>query len=289
MRKPVNIENQEDVEFLTALFEKMALREDRRRQAESKVFSPSALASCLRHVYLNRNHESLGIEAVLPPRIEPNFYFATGNFLHVKWQFVLYKMDKHYPDKVFQLVDVERSVISKRGDHGGTLDAIVRLYGVLHPVDFKGLNVRSFTEITRGNMPFGYSMQLADYMVLYNSERGRKTEPMQTGLLIAENKGGPTNGYPIALHETEIAYIDWKPEINLRLEVLRASEEANLIPEPECTGTTTLQFQGCPFKKFCRDEVKQIEAKRRSDESSNPSEYRLATPRTNRSRRRSKR
>jgi hypothetical protein len=293
LRRPVNIDSDEDVEFLTELFEKMLDREDRRRTPESKVFSPSSLSYCLRQVFLQKHHEEMGIPAILKPRIEPNYYFLTGNFTHIKWQFLLYKMHVQLPDDVFQLVGVEVPVLSKRKDHGGTIDVLARIHNKLYPIDFKGLNVRTFGEITRGIMPVQYAVQAADYMVLLNSSKeirsldlifGDRGPVFDKALIISENKGGPTASQPAALTETVIEITEWRRVIQKRLGVLREHEQANSIPDPECTSTKTLQFQGCPFSKFCREEVKVIE-QRRSAESSNSEDIRVAIPSGQRNRR----
>ena len=106
MLKPVNIESDEDVQFLTDLFQTMAERENRR--SSDRMFSPSALASCLRQVYLLKHHDDLDIPKLSPVKREPNFYFLNGNFLHVKWQFALYKMEKAIDDpKVFHIIGFE--------------------------------------------------------------------------------------------------------------------------------------------------------------------------------------
>jgi uncharacterized protein YjhX (UPF0386 family) len=277
MRMPVNIESQEDVDWMHDLLEIMVDREER-RNAKAKVFSPSALASCLRQVYLLKHHLELGIEKLAEVRIEPNYYFLTGNFLHLKWQFALYKMEKRINDPdIFQLLGVEVAITSKRNDHGGTVDAIALVHGVPYIIDFKGLNVRSFGEITRAFVPHQYEVQLSDYMLLWNSMRKRPYPfNIKKALLIAENKGGPDAKHPIALHEHVIGFKEHLPEVQLRLEVLRDHEKENEIPAPECITTKGFQFAGCPFQKFCKKEVKEIEASRRA--SSSDSQLKVARP-----------
>jgi hypothetical protein len=286
MLKPVNIESDRDVMFLTQLLKKMADREDRRRDPNVKVYSPSALASCLRHVYLKRNHTALGITPVYRPRVEPNFYFLNGNFLHIKWQFALWKMAQIYSDpSVFRLVGVEIPILSKRGDHGGTVDAIVSILGENYIVDFKGLNVRGFGEITRGFVPLDYQMQLRDYMMLWNAQPQHMADEnfIKKSLLMVENKGGPDPKHPLALHEVLISYN--AAEVKGRLKTLREHEAAEEIPKPECTSVNSFQFQDCPFAGYCREEVKVIERKRRKADSKNPTQYRIAIPEKRRNRR----
>lgn len=279
MLKPVNIETEDDVKFLTGLFSVMAEREQRRNK--TPMFSPSSLASCLRQVYLLKHHKQLGIEKSVPLRREPNFYFLHGNFLHVKWQFVLYKMEKAINDpQVFEILGLEVPIQSKRGDHGGTADVVASVYAEPYVIDLKGLNVRTFGEITRGQNPPSYEVQLADYMVLWNSQRGINAPAFKINkaLLLSENKGGPDSKHPIALHESVIDLEDFKPEVKKRLDTLREYEAQKEIPPPECTSTGTFQFSGCPFAKFCKKEVQAIQYERRIADAERPAQVKVARP-----------
>lgn len=285
MTRPVNIESQADADWIHALTETMIEREERRRLDE-KVFSPSALSECLRYIYFAKNFKELGIPKVFTSRVEPNFYFLTGNFLHIKWQFALYKLDKITDDDDFKLIAVEYQVISKHGDHGGTIDVLCEVDREPLIVDFKGLNVRDWGRIARNEIPHAYRIQCADYGMLYNASKERPTGKVKRTLLIAENKGGPTNDYPAALTESEINVRENLPEVRARLEVLRTHEKENTIPQAECVSTHTVQFLGCPFRKYCKEEVQAIERERKSADS-NSKKHRLAVStrrRANRSR-----
>ena len=277
MVKPVNIESDEDVAFLTGLFQTMAEREQRRNG--KAMFSPSALASCLRQVYLLKHHKQLEIARKVPLRKEPNFYFLNGNFLHVKWQFVLYKMEKAINDpQVFEILGMEVAIQSKRGDHGGTADVVAAIHAEPYIIDMKGLNVRTFGEITRGYNPESYEVQLSDYMILWNSQKPKPAYRIEKAILLSENKGGPDSKHPIALHEAVIEIEDHKPEVKRRLEVLRHYEAKEEIPEPECVSTGTFQFSGCPFSDFCKKEIQQIQYERRIAEARSPSKVKVARP-----------
>lgn len=288
-QSPIEIESDEDVEWIAGLLRRMVERQNNRVNG-APVFSPSQLSECLRYVYLLRNHKRLGIARAKNMKVEANYYFFTGNFTHIKWQFALYKLDLALPDEIFKLHGVEVPITSKRKDHGGTVDALASLYNDPCVIDFKGLNVRTFGEITRGNLPPQYAVQLSDYGMLYNSQR-KNGNRITSGLLISESKGGPVTGFPVALHETEVEIETHLPEVRGRLEVLRAHEQEDSIPKPECTSTQTFQFQGCPFRKFCREEVKEAQRKRERIERKNATKLRVAQPqrsRSNRSRRNSK-
>lgn len=277
MFKPVNIENQDDVDFLASLFEVMTKREQARKT--KRMFSPSALASCLRQVYLLKHYEELGIEKREPMRREPNFYFLNGNFLHIKWQFALYKMEKHINDpEIFEILGMEVPIQSKRGDHGGTADVIAAVHCVPYVIDLKGLNVRTFGEITRGYDPPQYQVQLTDYMMLWNAQRPTPPYRIEKALMLSENKGGPDAKHPIALHESVIDLADFKPEVKRRLDTLRLHEAEEEIPAPECTSTGTFQFSGCPFSGFCKKEIQRIQKERRIAESRTSSKVKVARP-----------
>jgi len=203
---------------------------------------------------MTRNYEGPRIRQT---RIEPNFYFLTGDWLHVKWQFVLHKMDREGVEG-FRLIDCEIPVTSKHGDHGGTMDAAIEIHNEAFAVDFKGLNVRAFRDATMGKVDPAYLIQLADYIMLWNSiTHGQKK--IERGLLVIENKGGPDPSRPAALTEIAVTAKDFRPEIRMRLEMLREHEKANTYPPPSCETVNGIQFQGCPFRKFCREEVRAIQ------------------------------
>jgi hypothetical protein len=144
-------------------------------------------------------------------------------------------------------------------------------------VDFKGLNVKDFGRIVREEAS-GYEIQLADYMMLYNSQLHRSSR-IEKALLLAENKGGPDNNHLIALHETMVELSDWKRLVRHRLGVLREYEAEKEIPPPECTTVNGFQFQSCPFRKYCKTEIQKIQAEQKRSESSN-GQYQIATPKT---------
>jgi len=274
-QRPVEIESDDDVLWITELLHEMVERQ--RRRQNNPLFSPSQLSECLRYVYLLKHGKTLEIPKSQSVRIEPNFYFFNGNFLHLKWQFALYKLDKYVADpKIFRLHGCEVPIVSKRKDHGGTVDAVCSIYEEGYIVDFKGLNVRSFGQIAMGQIPPQYAMQLCDYGMLANSQRG--SSKITNALLVSENKGGPDPKHLIALQESVIPIETHLPEVRRRLGVLREHEESNVIPEPECQSTKTIQFLGCPFRKYCREEVKANEQRRREVENRNAAKPTIAVP-----------
>jgi hypothetical protein len=297
LKMNIGIETEADANFLFALAMKQVEREKIRKSGGS-VYSPSGLASCLRRVYLGAHWKELGFDRVELPSIEAHFYFLTGDFIHLKWQFALYKLSMIDPD--FTLIDVEVPVISKRGDHGGTIDVVCLNEGELQLVDVKGLNRRGFYSVDEQRTSIHYRIQLTDYMMLWNSgvthglikptpamkeEFGWDAFPkVYKGIILAENKGGPDSGHPAALTEQVVKLKDSLPDVRNRLELLRAHEEEKTLPEIECRSTKGIEFQGCPFADYCKKEIKAVE--RADAKSDDATEYRVAQPkRSNRSRR----
>jgi hypothetical protein len=282
LMKPLNIESEDDAGFVRHLLSKQIEREKSR--SLNNFYSPSALSSCLRQVYFARNHKELGIKRKAVTRMDMNYYFLTGNWLHLKWQFALFKLNKALPWDVFSLWGLEVPVVSKHGDHGGTADAICAIYEKLYVIDFKGVNVRTFGQAVLGNVQMSYKVQISDYVMLANVDRNIKAPKIESGLIVFENKGGPDSKHPIALHEVEVPVKDYLPEIKFRLGRLREHEKEETTPPPECSSIGETQFLGCPFRDECRSEVKKIQ----SANSSDSKKHRVAVPtkrRANRSKR----
>ena len=288
--KPVEIESDEDVEWIEQLLRRMVERgQDRTHRP---LYSPSQLSSCLRHVYLLKHHRELGLQRVGTRSASAHYYFFTGNFLHLKWQFALWKLEQAINDpSIFLLHGVEVPIISKRKDHGGTVDALASIYEIPRIIDFKGINVRSFQEISRGYIPDNYSLQLSDYGMLFNAAARNGDPKISSALLVSENKGGATPKLPLALQETEIQIETHLPEVRSRLKELRRYADEKTLPPPECGSTGIVQFKGCPFRKFCKEEVQEIERQAKRTARKNAAGLSVAVPKrrgNNRSRRNSK-
>lgn len=295
----IEIETDDDVAFINDLNRKGIERERLREEGyknNQMVFSPSSLAKCLRRVYLSKRHQDMGLERIDLPNIGAHSYFFTGDWIHLKWQFALYKLNKLMGDD-FILLDVEMSVMSKHGDHGGTIDALALIYGEPFVIDVKGLNVRGFQKVAYGDVQEDYRIQTADYIMLLNAQRGwpideswkdvlkMDTFPkIKRGIILAESKGGPDAKHPAGLTEWIVNADENIPEVRLRLAELRKHEQANTVPHPECVSTRTVQFTGCPFADYCKKEIRAVE--RASAASKDATEFRVAAPtRGNRSRR----
>lgn len=290
-RKPVEIESAEDVAWIEQLLHRMVERQNNRNF--KPLYSPSQLSECLRYVYLLKHHKELGLVRVGSKSASAHYYFFNGNFLHLKWQFALHKLEEAINNPaIFQLHGVEIPIVSKRKDHGGTVDALCSIYEEPSVVDFKGINVRSFQEIARGFVPVTYTLQLTDYGMLFNAASKNGDDPkISSALLVSENKGGADAKHPLALQETEIRIETHLPEVRSRLKELRKYAEKEEVPPPECTSTGIVQFKACPFRKFCKEEVQAIERAARRTARKDAEGLSVAIPkgrRNHRSRRNSK-
>lgn len=286
MKNPVGVDTEADADFMFNLMMKGVLREEE-RVTKLIRFSPSALASCMRKVYLSRNYKKHGIEKVKIIRPSANSIFLNGDFLHLKWQFVIYKLAETMPDRVriLEIDDVEPrgfevGVSGRTGDHGGTLDIAIEIDGVPYIVDAKGLNVRSFQKISRtSETPGDYRIQLADYMMLANSDKKLNLDfKFEDGLLLVENKGGADYNHPLAITEVHVGLSENIGEVKARLGVLREAESKEEIPRPECESVHGFQFTGCPFNGFCKAEVKEIAKRNKATDNRNAAKFSVAVP-----------
>jgi hypothetical protein len=274
LKWPVRIENEKDVNFIREMLHKNIEREDR-REGEEKVYSPSALSECLRKVYLTKNFKKLDIPKVFSPNMSTNFYFEMGEWTHLRLTYRLWKLAQEFPE--VEILDFERPVISKRKDHGGTIDVVVAVNDEPLIVDWKGVHVGDFGKFTRGSPPIHYTVQVVDYLWLARLDKNFPWK-VERALLIAENKGGPNPQFPVALHETVLEIEDHLPELKVRMGQLRGYETKKEIPPPECVSTRSIQFQSCPFQKYCKEEVKEIQRANNLDANG----YQVAVPKRRR-------
>lgn len=248
---PVDISSPEDVKFLTELQTKMMHREEDRRTEGLGVFSPSSLGdSCVRKSYLTR-HAVRPEGAPSPYDFRSHYFFMTGNFLHIKWQFALYKMERYIANsKIFHVHGYEIGVKSKRGDNMGTIDVVASVYEEPFVIDFKGLNTWSATRVGYGKIPVGYKSQVGNYLVLWNSQKDKPFR-IERGLLVVEDKSGAKD----ILQEAVITLERNGRRVRNRLELLREYEANGEMPPPLCKSLKDRNFTGCPFRGICREEV----------------------------------
>lgn len=285
-------EDAEDFRFMEMLVKARALP---RRKG---VFSPSMLGSCMRQAYFAKR----GVEKHQAPNPRANGYFLNGNFIHFKWQFAMWKAHRagklelvtvpidHEVALLFGLEaqgvisgadrdawvsaldfygDGTRPGVEVRvidGEYGGTLDVVAVIPEQLrlptYVIDFKGINVIDFQRQLKKGAPAKYRKQIVGYCKQAEKVLGLKIEG---GLLVSENKAGPDNSAsasPLALHETLVPIEKYENEVARRLRTLYFHDDKNDTPPPECVSTAHMQFQECPFSRFCRAEVREIQKER---------------------------
>ena len=287
----VRVETEDDYRFIEMLLRARALP---RRKG---VFSPSMLASCKRQVIFSKR----GVEKIQPRDPQTNGYFFNGDWVHAKWQFALWKAHQagflelvrvpaERRDLAWETGDAElgpwRWAVEVRvvdGDYGGTIDAIVEVSPEGRAretfiVNFKGIVQYDFMRTIKNGVKREYRQQIVGYGKLANSVLGLDIEDC---LLISENKGGPINGgSPIALHETRVPIAEHEGEVARRLRTLRHYDAKDETPAAECVSTQHMSFQGCPFSRFCRDEVLvvQREREKKARESAKAKTAKVARP-----------
>jgi hypothetical protein len=253
-------EDDEDFGFLDMLVRVRA------QERAKGVFSPSMLGSCLRQAWFSKRGE----EKLLAHSPQTNGYFLTGNFIHFKWQFAIWKAHRagllslYYVDagelateEMLLRPAVEVRVID--GTFGGTIDVIVvleTLQGKPRVVDFKGVNLIDWQRTVKNGAPLAYRRQIVGYSDL--AERALGVE-FGDPILISECKAGPVSGIPspLALHETIVSRDEWRGDVKRRLKTLRWYDDRDEMPPPECVSTRHMSFQECPFSRHCREEVRE--------------------------------
>lgn len=253
LRKPIKIEDNEDVRFLTAL----AARQTRPR--EKGVYSPSMLGSCMRQAYFAKT-QSVPYKEIERPVV--NTYFSYGDFVHLRLQFWLHKLDRQGK---LTLIDCEIRVHGSSRDFAGTIDAIVEIDGIHYIIDFKGWNTSLFMSLVRHGLGEKEKQQIVGYAIIANST-DMFDFAIHDCLLVAEHKGGPIqSAAPFGFYEEHVLVHKVKQDVKDRIGALRRHEEKNVIPEPECVSLRESQFEECPFQDFCRAEVRGIQQQRRAD------------------------
>lgn len=255
-------EDEEDFAFMLDLIK------TRSTPRKKGVFSPSMLGSCLRQAYFAKR----GTEKHMTANPQTNGYFLTGNFLHFKWQFALHKAHRA---GMLELLGVEVRVMD--GEFGGTIDALVRIDGIVYVVDFKGINIIDFQRTVKRGAKQEYRKQIVGYAKIAAKVLDLEIEHC---LLISESKSGPISGRgsPIALHETKVAVKDFEGEVAKRLRTLRWYDHKDELPPISCVSTKHMGFVECPFQRYCTDEVKAVQRKREEVAKATKKNYRVARP-----------
>jgi hypothetical protein len=263
-------EDDEDFAFLDML---MRVRSTPR---EKGVFSPSMLGSCVRQAYFAKRN----VEKHVSHSAQTNGYFLTGNFVHFKWQFALWKAHRagmlelvmvpaedldyrHWGFFNGERLGIEVRVID--GEFGGTIDALIRVRKRIYVVDFKGINLIDFQRTVKKGAPIPYRRQIVGYSKIASKVLDLEIE---NALLVSECKAGPVSGTnsPLALHETLVPVAEFEADVKRRLKTLQWYDSRDELPEIECVSTRHMGFQECAFSRFCQDEVReaQVEHERRA-------------------------
>jgi hypothetical protein len=272
--EPLEVEDDEDRQFLVELLEKRSKQRHQRGH-----YSPSQLGSCIRAVYFGRT----GVKRtrVIDPRA--NGFFAQGNFMHLKWQFALWKLHRQGKLRLVWIkgdtspYGIEVYVANKRGDFSGHIDAIIELDGEIYLVDFKGYQPRLYQQIVGGYVPDSDAIQLTGYMIIVSAGRQYPLK-IEKSLLVVESKSGPDErGSPLGLVEVEIQKNQWRDEVNNRLREMREYEAKKETPPPSCHSTRQRQFQTCPWSGLCLEEVREIQEREKAARS-DPEGLRVSVP-----------
>jgi hypothetical protein len=279
LEKPVEIEDEEDFRFMDMLIRARAV------PRAGGVFSPSALGDCTRKAYFMKKGEKR--LAVNSP--QTHGYFLHGNFIHLKWQFALWKADRLEKITLVSVPgegaldfwgDGTRPAVEVRavdGDFGGTIDAIVIVNHKRYIVDFKGINLIDFQRTVKRGVKIEYRRQIVGYGMIAQEVLGID---LAGCLLVSECKAGPTGGRgnPIALHETFVPIEDYRGDVVRRLRTLRWFDAKEELPPPECVSTIHMGFQECPFNQRCREEVRQIQRERESRAAQQSRDWKPSRP-----------
>lgn len=257
-------EDNEDFAFLD-----MLLRVRAHPRAKG-VFSPSMLGSCVRQAYFSKRGE----EKHLAHSPQTNGYFLTGNFVHFKWQFAMWKAHRKgllqlalvpaddLDHRHIMFFNGDRPAVEVRvidDDFGGTIDVIPILSdGLAHVVDFKGINLIDFQRTVKRGAPIPYRRQIVGYSRIAEKKLGME---FGDALLVSECKAGPVSGIdsPLALHETRVELAKFDGDLNRRMKTLRWYDHRNELPEIECVSTRHMSFQECPFNRHCLEEVREAQ------------------------------
>jgi len=258
-------EDEDDFRFIDMLLRVRAMPRSK------GVFSPSMLGSCVRQAWFSKRGE----KKHLAHSPQTNGYFLTGNFVHFKWQFAMWKAHRKGLLELAKIPAENRQVAWETddavrgpwrwavevrvidGDFGGTID-VIPILGKAHVTDFKGINLIDFQRTVKRGAPIPYRRQIVGYSRI--AERVLGIE-FGDALLISECKAGPVSGIdsPLALHETRVPLEKFDGDLKRRLKTLRWYDHRDEMPEAECVSTRHMSFQECPFNRFCLDEVREAQ------------------------------
>lgn len=202
---------------------------------DPEVFSPSGATHCRREQVLNKIPEFKTIQKYSAQQL---FIFDDGNWRHLRWQMLFYKMG----------IVESMELFKRRGklDWGGTTDIItlakIKIKGKFHRVviDIKGANASRWNHIRdSGRADWGHWVQVQIYMLLHN---------IRYAIIWYENKN--TN----VIHEIIIkSDKKFQHKILSRSMYMRRYVKAEAFPPEECDvgNTKDRKFNNCRQKRNC--------------------------------------
>lgn len=157
--------------------------------------------------------------------------FATGNFLHLKWQMA--GLTEGW------LAVAELAVESKEYNFGGTLDGVIDDGSLF---EFKSINPRGFAQVCEWGPRHDHLLQAHGYMWLAN---------LPAVSFIYEDKGSG-EWREFRIHRDELivdAVIGMVDDMENHL-----AEKTLPAPLPDCVKKTGYVYRHCPFKETCLSE-----------------------------------
>lgn len=154
--------------------------------------------------------------------------FATGNFLHLKWQMA--GLTEGW------LKEAEVPMERTEYDFGGTLDGVLWDDSLF---EFKSINSRGFAQVNEYGPKKEHIQQTHGYMLL-----GEFTKVS----IVYEDKGtGDWREFRVDRDDNLIE------EITQSLVQLNEMKEEKRLPEPlsQCIDKTGYQYRHCPFRNIC--------------------------------------
>lgn len=287
-------EDAEDFRFMDMLLRARAL------PRRDKVFSPSMLGSCMRQTYFaKRGVEKHRVRDAQTNGYFLTGNFTHFKWQFAMWKahragmlelatipighevdIIMHRVldgrvseedGRAWMDALNLYGDATRPGVEVRvvdEDYGGTIDVLAHFPTPetsfnTHVIDFKGVNQIEFQRTVKKGAKTEYRRQIVGYAGIANKVLALDP-PVENCLLVSENKPGPMSGVgsPLALHETIVRVADFEGEVARRLRTMRHYDHKDRTPEPECVSTQHMSFQGCAFKRFCVDEVKQTQRER---------------------------
>lgn len=197
--------------------------------------SPSSIGGCQREAVL----KFLGVRG--KKKIDPDreLLFDDGNWRHHRWQATFLDMEKVLGKDVFEVVEIEGAAFLKRKFVAGNFDALIKIYGVLYIIDFKGSNDAMFNRVHRDDMPLAkHIMQVLLYM---------KAKRVPRGIIMYDNKNNQlTKNFAVSFSAAE-----WEETQDWIDGVLGALERKRLPPKHHNCSSGNFQYERCPFAGLC--------------------------------------